>query len=489
MIEAAPPPQDSERHGLFAAFSRQRRASDFGVLVAMAMALMFVCVVLGGMSLWAALVAGAALAGFAFLFFSGAASLEREAMRTAGEAAADGARRLRVDSERAFRAAMIDALPEPALYIDAQGKVEVANAAAHRQFRFLGAGPLLTVAVRRPELIDAVEAARNSGTAQFFDFVERDETDRYFSGVATPLATPTSSGVLVSMHDLTEIKRAEFARVDFLANASHELRTPLTSLSGFIETLRGPARDDPAARERFLEIMQGQAERMRRLIQDLLSLSRIELSEHRPPDTEADLAAVVAEAGDALQPVAAERQVKLRISGPASGVMVTGVRDELSQVAQNLIDNAIKYSEAGDVVEIEVLAALSHEDAAGRAGRRWADAGHMSIATAPRLAPTAVAGRYAVLRVSDSGPGIDRQHLPRLAERFYRVDPGRGLRQGTGLGLAIVKHVIARHRGEFLVESEPGRGSAFGVILPAHGSAALPGQNAQDEAGAAGRVV
>ncbi len=490
MTEAAPPPPDNQLPGLFAAFSRQRRASDFGVLVAAAIGVMLLSVMLGGMSIWAALIGGLALAGFAFLFFTGAASLEREAMRTASAAAADDSRRLRVESERAFRTAMVDALPEPAMYIDAQGKVEAANPAARRQFRFLSAGPLLTVAVRRPELIDAVETVRNGGAAQFFEFVERDETDRYFSGVATALVTPTSSGVLVSMHDLTEIKRAEFARVDFLANASHELRTPLTSLSGFIETLRGPARDDPAARERFLEIMQGQAERMRRLIQDLLSLSRIELSEHRPPDTEADLAAVVAEAGDALQPVAAERQVKLRISGPASGVMVTGVRDELSQVAQNLIDNAIKYSEAGDVVEIEVLSGLSREDAAGRAGRRWADAGHMSIATAPHLAPALVSDRYAVLRVSDSGPGIDRQHLPRLAERFYRVDPGRGLRQGTGLGLAIVKHVIARHRGEFLVESEPGRGSAFGVILPAPGLTALPAPDLRSEPNpASGRAV
>jgi two-component system phosphate regulon sensor histidine kinase PhoR len=482
MTEAATPPPGDQRPGLFAAFSRQRRASDFGVLVVAAITLMILCVILGGMSIWAALIAGAALAGFAFLFFSGADSLEREAMRSASEAASEDARRARIDNERANRSAMIDALPEPALYIDVQGKVEAANAAARKQFRFLGAGPLLTVAVRRPELIDAVEGARRAVAPQFFEFVERGETDRYFSGVATPLVTPTSSGVLVSMHDLTAIKHAEFARVDFLANASHELRTPLTSLSGFIETLRGPARDDPAARERFLEIMQGQAERMRRLIQDLLSLSRIELSEHRPPDTEADLAAVVAEAGDALQPVAAERKVKLRISGPASGVLVTGVRDELSQVAQNLIDNAIKYSEAGDVVEIEVLAGLSHEDAASRAGRRWADAGHMSIATAAQLASTQAADRYAVLRVTDSGPGIDRQHLPRLAERFYRVDPGRGLRPGTGLGLAIVKHVIARHRGEFLVESEPGKGSAFGVILPARNPAALPLPDARNEA-------
>jgi two-component system phosphate regulon sensor histidine kinase PhoR len=341
-----------------------------------------------------------------------------------------------------------------------------ACAKARKQFRFLGSEPPLTAVVRRPEVVAAVAAARDEDRAQIFEFVERDEIDRWFACVAAPLKTATSSGVLVSMHDLTEIKRSEKARADFLANASHELRTPLTSLSGYIETLQGPARDDPAARERFLGIMQQQAERMRRLIADLMSLSRIELTETRSPDTRADLAAVVKEVGDALLPLAEARRVKLRISGPAAGVWVTGVRDELVQVAQNLIDNAIKYSEAGDVVEVEVLSSLLRQEAAAQAGRRWEAAGRMSIATTPPSTNTTAAGRFAVLRVADSGPGIDRQHLPRLAERFYRVDQERGARRGTGLGLAIVKHVVARHRGEFLVESEPGRGSAFGIVLP-----------------------
>ncbi|MDZ4761942.1 MAG: ATP-binding protein [Alphaproteobacteria bacterium] len=442
---------------------RGRRLTDFVVLTIAAAVVLAGGVLTGAVSILAGLVSAATIGVFSALYFRGTADIEAEAILEARAAASDEERALRVESERIFRSAMIDALPEPAMYIDAQGKVEAANGAARRQFRFVGAEPLLTVVVRRPELLDAVATARRDGKAQIFEFVERDETDRYFSCVAAPLVTPISAGVLISMHDLTEIKRAEFARVDFLANASHELRTPLTSLSGFIETMRGPARQDPEAWDRFLEIMHGQAERMRRLIADLLSLSRIELNEHRPPDTSADLAAVVAEVGDALLPVANERQVKLRISGPASGVFVTGVRDELSQVAQNLVDNAIKYSKPGDVVEIEIRAGLTREEATAQAGRRWEDAGHMSIATAPLTS----SGRFAVLRVSDSGPGIDRQHLPRLAERFYRVDPGRGLRRGTGLGLAIVKHVVTRHRGEFLVESEPGRGSAFGVVLPA----------------------
>ncbi len=458
-----PDPRGVERReGAFARVTRARRGVDFLALILAAVAILAGAAAVGEISLLAAGACALLIAAFAMAYFAGTADIDRDALRAAGQAASEEEQSRQRQTEKAFRAAVVEALSEPALFVDAAGKVEVANSAARRQFHVAGVEPLLTAVVRRPELLDAVAEAR-AGHTQVFEFVERDETDRYFSCVAAPLVTPLSSGVLVSMRDLTEIRRAELARVDFLANASHELKTPLTSLSGFIETLRGPARDDPAAWDRFLEIMHGQAERMRRLINDLLSLSRIELIEHRPPDTKADLAAVVAEAADALMPVAAERQVKLRISGAASGVLVIGVRDELAQVAQNLIDNAIKYSDPGDVVEIEVLSGLTRDQASNRAGRRWPEAGHMSIATAS----SADTGLYAALRVSDAGPGIDRQHLPRLAERFYRVDPGRGLRPGTGLGLAIVKHVITRHRGEFLVESETGKGSAFGVVLPA----------------------
>jgi two-component system phosphate regulon sensor histidine kinase PhoR len=464
-----PSKEDNAPTGAFARVTRSRRAGDFLVLGFAGLVVIGGMALLGEITVWAAAFAVMIMAAFSIAYFAGTADVSGEAGR--GREAADEEEARRRQAERALRASFINALPEAAMYIDAQGKVEAANQAARKQFRFVGADPHLSAVVRRPELLAAVSNARAAGEAQKFEFVERDETDRYFTCVAAPLG----AGVLVSMHDLTDIKRAEFARVDFLANASHELRTPLTSLAGFIETLRGPAKDDEKARERFLDIMHGQAERMRRLISDLLSLSRIELVEHRSPEGEADLANVVSEAGDALLPVAKARDVKLRVMGPSSSVVVTGVRDELAQVVQNLIDNAIKYSDAGGVVEIEVLTGLSREQAASQAGRRWPTAGHMSIATAP-AAPAG--SRYALLRVTDAGPGIERQYLPRLSERFYRVDPGRGLRPGTGLGLAIVKHVVQRHRGEFLVESEPGRGSAFGVILPlaAPASASAPAQ-------------
>ncbi len=361
-----------------------------------------------------------------------------------------------------FRSVIVNAMSEPCLFVNPEGRVEVANDAAKQNFRFRGDAPVLSSVVRRPEMLAAVEDALNEKEPQDFAFVERGEYDRTYACVAAPVKTNSGLGVLITMEDLTAVKRAELARADFLANASHELRTPLTSLAGFIETMRGPAKDDHEAWDHFLEIMQGQAERMRRLINDLLSLSRIELSEHRRPSTNADLAAVVSEVGAALEPVADGQEVKIRISGPAKGVAVMGVRDELAQVAQNLIDNAIKYSEPEDVVEVEVLTGLGQEEALEQAGRRMENAPQFSIANSLGAAET----KYAVLRVRDNGPGMDRKYLPRLSERFYRIDPGRGLKKGTGLGLAIVKHIVNRHRGAFLVESELGVGTAFGVLFP-----------------------
>lgn len=436
---------------------RAARARDLRAVAAAGIIILLLLAVFGQLGWTGAVVGAVGIAGTAALWFYGTVGGETVAADDPDAAMLEA--RKRAEQEKAFRVALVQALPEPALYIDAQGRVEAANPPARKAFRFVGAEPQLTAVVRRPELLDAVADARLRREPQWFEFVERDETDRYFAAVAAPLG----AGILISMHDLTDIKRAEFARVDFLANASHELRTPLTSLSGFIETLRGPARDDAEARDRFLEIMQGQAERMRRLISDLLSLSRIELIEHRTPEGEADLAGVVREVVDAMAPVATERGVTVRVTGAESPVLVTGVRDELAQVAQNLIDNAVKYSENGGVVEVDLAAGLSADGALARAGRLWEEAGHMSIVSA---AAQAGQGTCASLRVTDAGPGIERQYLPRLSERFYRVDPGRGLRPGTGLGLAIVKHVVQRHRGSLLVESEPGRGSAFGVVLP-----------------------
>jgi two-component system phosphate regulon sensor histidine kinase PhoR len=209
-------------------------------------------------------------------------------------------------------------------------------------------------------------------------------------------------------------------------------------------------------------MMQVQAERMRRLIDDLLSLSRIELDEHIPPSDRADLSAVAREVADALAGVAKERGVRIRMAAPPGPVTVVGERFQLAQVVQNLIDNAVKYSPAGGEVVVEVGASGDREEVVAQAGRRWDEAGRVAL-----LTPASAANRsYAYVRVEDAGAGISRRFLPRLGERFFRVEREAGdERGGTGLGLAIVKHIVNRHRGGLLVESQPGRGSAFAAYV------------------------
>ncbi|HWZ66616.1 MAG TPA: ATP-binding protein, partial [Stellaceae bacterium] len=255
--------------------------------------------------------------------------------------------------------------------------------------------------------------------------------------------------VVLSLHDITQLKRAEQMRADFIANASHELRTPLTTLTGFIETLRGPAREDAEARERFLAIMHEQAARMIRLVEDLLSLSRIELNEHVMPQGSVALGPLLHHLADTLELRAGERDMHIRLDMPPDLPNVLGERDELAQLFQNLLDNAIKYGRAGS--EISVAAANGvRPPYGGDAG----DAAFVSIA------------------VRDQGEGIAREQLPRLTERFYRVDTARSREMGgTGLGLAIVKHILNRHRGFLDIESALGAGSVFTVFLRPHRAA------------------
>jgi len=249
----------------------------------------------------------------------------------------------------------------------------------------------------------------------------------------------------MTFHDLTPLRRVEEMRADFGANASHELRTPLAALSGFIDTLQGPAREDAQARNRFLGIMKTQATRMARLIDDLLSLSRVELIEHMHPETPIDLAPVVRQVVDGLQTLAIDRGVEIAVASPPSPVIVPGDRDELTRVFENLVENALKY---------------------GAGGRR------IDIGFAPSNAPDGTP--EILVTVRDYGPGIAAEHLPRLTERFYRVDVTQSRAEGgTGLGLALVKHILNRHRGRLVIESETGKGATFTVRLPlVHGASA-----------------
>jgi two-component system, OmpR family, phosphate regulon sensor histidine kinase PhoR len=340
--------------------------------------------------------------------------------------------------------AALERLPDPVILLDQTGRVVLANEAAHQAV----GGPSLrrhvSSVMRTPVVLEAVTRVLAGGLAEKVEYSFLVPLERHYQAHICPVPVETAVWALVILHDLTTLKRVDQMRADFVANASHELRTPLASVSGFIDTLRGHARNDPEAQEKFLEIMHDQATRMRRLIDDLLSLSRIELNEHVYPSGSVDLVGVLRDVVDALQPIAA-RQNGGRIVLEASEQFapIPGDRDELFQVFQNLVDNAIKYGADGG--EITVSCGLSTV-----AGRR----------------PGAV-----FVSVRDRGEGIAREHVPRLTERFYRVDAKRSReRGGTGLGLAIVKHILVRHRGWLSIDSKLGEGSTFTVFLPGSSS-------------------
>ena len=366
---------------------------------------------------------------------------------------------------------LVEALPAPGLYVSPDRRIAAANGPARAIFRLQeGELGMTTAVLRHPALLTAIEQSMDQAASQIVEITRTGAPDQIWFAHVSALANPMV-GVLVVLEDKSEARRAEQARADFLANASHELRTPLTSVAGFIETMRGPAKDDKASWDRFLEIMFEQTERMRRLIQDLLSLSRIEFSEHRPPSDTHDLVPIIAKATQALAPIALERDVALTFEAPSGPLPAVSDADEITQAIQNLITNAVKYSPDGTHVQVELGRAKSMDLAKARAGRAWSDGARMTILEAPRNE----GAEAAYLRVTDQGPGIETQYLPRLGQRFYRVDSSRGGEiTGTGLGLAIVKHIMARHRGGLIVESIPGRGSAFGLWLPASAGGSAP---------------
>lgn len=339
--------------------------------------------------------------------------------------------------------AILANLPDPLMMLDRRRRIVRANPAAGRLFGGVLAGRALTDVLRSPALVDATDAVLAGAPDQSVEFTVPGGLEQYFQANVAGLPTPAPDGTvaIVSLHDLTGIKRAEQMRADFVANASHELRTPLSSLLGFIETLSGPARDDEDARLRFLPIMDQQAQRMSRLIEDLLSLSRIEMQEHTPPTGRTDLKRLLRGVASSLEHKAREKNMSIEVAADDAPPVI-GDQDELAQVFQNLIDNAVKYGRAETKVTV---AAQASQTASARLGRE------------------AVA-----VTVSDRGEGIAREHLPRLTERFYRVDTARSRQLGgTGLGLAIVKHIVSRHRGALEIKSQEGSGSTFSVYLPA----------------------
>jgi two-component system phosphate regulon sensor histidine kinase PhoR len=339
--------------------------------------------------------------------------------------------------------AVLAHIPDPVILVDQRLLVVEANEAARFLLPGLKSRHPLSFALRSPVVLDGIDAVLASGEALRVEYSEHVPTERTFEvhiGLLNPQAPDlkVQSGVVLFFRDLTSARRLEAMRTDFVANASHELRTPLASLLGFVETLQGPARNDAAARERFLEIMRQQAQRMTRLIDDLLSLSRIEMRLHVHPTSTVDLVAITSHMVEALTSLASDRGVMLEVELPPGPVLVLGDRDELLRLLENLITNAVRYGEGGGKVDITV----SQVDAADGRSR-------------------------AVIVVRDYGPGIAPEHLPRLTERFYRVDVKQSREKGgTGLGLAIVKHIVNRHRGTLEIESATGSGARFIVTLP-----------------------
>ena len=351
------------------------------------------------------------------------------------------------DEGLAAAEAIIGAIPDPLIVLDERRRIIRANAQA-AGFIHSGSEPRdLAAALRNPAVLAAADAVLSGEAAQIVDFTVTAPVERQLRARLSRITGASGDGAVavLTLHDITELKRAEQMRADFIANATHELRTPLATLIGFIETLRGPAREDAEARDRFLAIMHGQAARMARLIEDLLSLSRIELNEHVMPKDQVALGPALYEIAETLELRAAERGMSIRLEVPTDLPDVLGDHDELAQVFQNLIENAIKYGRAGSEIAVQAATVRSPARIAGG----WDDA--------------------VAIAVRDEGEGIPREHLPRLTERFYRVDTARSREMGgTGLGLAIVKHILNRHRGSLDVQSTPGVGSVFTVYLHLH---------------------
>ena len=331
---------------------------------------------------------------------------------------------------------ILDGLPDPLIAIDRSRRITHVNVAAEILFGGQAMGRDLAAVLRQPQVLAAADAAlagEKPAAVEFTRAADRVQTAHLAHAVPLPQPAGDGTAVLLAFHDVTALRRTERMRADFVANASHELKTPISTLLGFIETLRGPARDDEEARARFLAIMDEQAQRMSRLVNDLLSLSDIELREHTRPETPVDAAAVLRSVLDMFELRARQRNIALTLEIESDSTLVLGDRDELGQVFQNLVDNAIKYSRNGATVRCHIE----------------------RVADGLRIA------------VIDQGEGIAEAHLPRLTERFYRVDDARSRKLGgTGLGLAIVKHIVNRHRGQLQIDSVVGHGTTVSVTLP-----------------------
>ena len=351
-------------------------------------------------------------------------------------------------ADHSVMAALVAALDDPALWVAPDRSIVAINPAAEELLGRGLPGALVRSVIRQPEPVAALERgfdALAQGRSAAFEAVMLRATAVQESSWALRVASVAhgsqgAQGLLITLRDRGHVEAAEQQRRDFVANVSHELRSPLTVLTGFIETLRGPARDDAKARDQFLDIMEREAARMNRLVDDLLSLSRVEADQRVRPRGQVDLAEVLRATLAALRPQIEAARVEVVDSGIEGAIPLPGDRDQLIQVFRNLLENALKYGKP---------------------------AGRIDLTLTRREQVPGISGPAVEVAVRDQGEGIDAIHLPRLTERFYRVDTHRSReRGGTGLGLAIVKHIVHRHRGRLMVTSVLGEGSRFAVVLP-----------------------
>ncbi len=349
-----------------------------------------------------------------------------------------GTRNAELESVLRAEQNLIRYLPDPLIILAANRTVQRVNDAAEAAF-----GADIPAVLRHPGLRAAIDRAQAEQQPQSAEISLPVPIPREVFATVIPLHIPLADGsrIVAVLSDRTRERAVERMRADFVANASHELRTPLASLIGFIDTLRGPAKDDPAAQSRFLGIMADQAQRMNRLIDDLLSLSRVELTEHQPPADRVDIANLVHRMADTFEPQVIRRNMTLHINLPNELPQISGDEDQLEQVMQNLLENAVKYGQEAGTIRLAAQVAPP--------GKPW-----------PARPGVAIS-------VADDGQGIARAHLPRLTERFYRADKHRSRAiGGTGLGLAIVKHITSRHRGQLAIDSTEGVGTTVTVWLP-----------------------
>ncbi len=350
---------------------------------------------------------------------------------------------------------LINGLPNPMLILNANNVLLFANEAVRSLYEIPKERQEISAIIRSPELRDAIETTARTKNPQIVQLTQRLPIERQFILTITWILDPSISppqnrsdapALVIHFHDLSQQERLNRMRSDFIANASHELRTPLASLLGFIETLQGPARNDEKARDKFLDVMAAQGKRMTRLIEDLLSLSRVEMNAHTHLKDKVDITALIRETLDDLEPLSQSQNTTLSLKVGKEPIYVIGDKDELSQVFQNLVHNAIKYGQPDQKnkdldphVEITISSNKDRDEPASKI----------------------------YIEIKDQGVGIAPNHIPRLTERFYRVDVQKSREKGgTGLGLAIVKHIITHHKGELKIKSEPGKGSVFTIILP-----------------------